>query len=171
MFRIDLRAVERAPVELAGTIPADDPAFAGLDFTFGAPVRLSGRVSIAGARRFYWHGRIDTTARAECRRCLAAVVVPVHHAIDVVFTEDQDAEDPSEYVIAEGSIVLDVREAVREELILAVPEYVLCGEACRGICPDCGTDLNTGTCTCAPTTDPRWAGLEALRGARPDHEG
>jgi uncharacterized protein len=53
---------------------------------------------------------------------------------------------------------------------LAVPEYSLCNEGCRGICPRCGTDLNTGSCSCEPESDPRWAGLDKLKATLPDEE-
>jgi uncharacterized protein len=59
---------------------------------------------------------------------------------------------------------------IREELILAVPEYVLCREECRGLCPRCGKDLNEGPCACRPEPDPRWAALEALKHMGPDGE-
>ena len=57
-------------------------------------------------------------------------------------------------------------EAVREELILSVPDYVLCTDECKGICAGCGVDLNTGTCTCKKEPDDRWAALEALKTAQ-----
>jgi uncharacterized protein len=65
---------------------------------------------------------------------------------------------------------LELGEMVREELILAVPPYVLCREDCRGLCPQCGNDLNEGPCSCSPEPDPRWAKLEALKQQRPDEE-
>src|SRR2546422_2859983 len=40
------------------------------------------------------------------------------------------------------------RPAVREELLLAVPQWVVCRDDCRGLCPRCGKDLNAGPCGC-----------------------
>jgi len=40
----------------------------------------------------------------------------------------------------------------------------LCREDCQGLCPVCGADKNTGTCSCEESTpDPRWAALAALK--------
>jgi uncharacterized protein len=39
---------------------------------------------------------------------------------------------------------------VREQLLLRLPDFVVCTEACRGICPQCGQDLNAATCDCVP---------------------
>ena len=55
------------------------------------------------------------------------------------------------------------KAAVREELILAGPQYVLCREDCRGLCPRCGKDLNAGPCGCpAVAPNPRLAVLHTL---------
>jgi uncharacterized protein len=87
--------------------------------------------------------------------------------VNILFTEDEQADDPAVYVIPPRSRTLDLSGAVREELILAVPDYLLCREDCAGLCPHCGKDLNEGPHECAGrSTDPRWAALEALKGRR-----
>jgi uncharacterized protein len=54
---------------------------------------------------------------------------------------------------------------VREELGLAVPKFLECRDDCRGLCPNCGKDLNAGPCGCAaPAVDPRWRALADLKG-------
>jgi uncharacterized protein len=167
MLQVEIGALDRGPVEVSGQVAGDDPLFDDVEFEFGEPVRVSGRVSSAGLGRFYWRGRIATTVDAACPRCLAPTRVQVDRVVDVVFTEDQDTEDPSEYVILEGATVLDLRDAVREELILGAEQYVLCREDCKGLCPTCGTDLNVNSCDCRPPPDVRWAALEALN-TKPD---
>lgn len=48
-----------------------------------------------------------------------------------------------------------------EEFLLTLPVKPLCAADCRGICPQCGKNLNSGICSCAVQDgDPR---LEALR--------
>jgi uncharacterized protein len=170
MLRFELRALDEAPVKLSGAIPADEAIFEDLDFELAAPVRVSGRLSAAGPGQYYWRGGIQTTVRSQCRRCLTPVTRKVDQAVDVLFTEEQDAADPAEYVIPERSKDLELDEAVREELILAVPVYTLCRSECAGICPQCGADLNSGTCKCTPPTDTRWAALEALKSTIPKDE-
>lgn len=167
MLRVDLGGLARGPLDVEGSIEPGDPLVADLDVQLTGPVRVDGRVNDAGEGQYYWRGRLRASAEVACRRCLKAVAVAVDTKLDVVFTENQDAEDPSEYVIPVGSGVLDLRDAVREEFILALPEYVVCREDCRGLCASCGTDLNEGTCSCKPSVDPRWAVLESLR-SKPD---
>jgi uncharacterized protein len=164
MLPIGLAALEQGPVETVGTIAADDPLLEGLDFTLVEPVQVSGQLSAAGPGSYYWQGDLRTTLDAACRRCLAPVPVPVTARVEVLFTEDQDADDPSVYVIPPRTRTLDLAPAVREELVLAVPEFVLCRDDCRGLCPRCGKDLNQGPCDCAPEKpDPRWAVLSQLK--------
>ena len=74
-----------------------------------------------------------------------------------------DADEQDVFPIPAGARELDIRSAVREEWLLAVPAFALCRDDCQGFCATCGADRNTGACHCAPSTDPRWAGLRDLR--------
>jgi uncharacterized protein len=135
-----------------------------LDVTLDEPVRVAGRLQDAGEGRFYWRGTLTTKAGAACRRCLAPVVTSVQADVRALFTQDPDAlEDPDSYPLEPDAKEIDLTAAVREELILAVPQYVVCREDCRGLCPRCGKDLNAGPCDCAPATDPRWSALAAVK--------
>ena len=164
MLRVGLAELEQGPVETAGQVAADDPLFRGLDFALRGPVLVSGQLTAAGRDSYYWRGRLETAVGATCRRCLAPVVRPIQAPVDILFTEDEQADDPSVYVIPPKTRTLDLCPAVREELILAAPGYLLCREDCRGLCPRCGKDLNEGPCDCDPETpDPRWAGLGVLK--------
>jgi len=72
-------------------------------------------------------------------------------------------EAAEDYYYQDDVVVLD--DLVRQEAILAVPFSPQCRADCRGLCPQCGQDLNVGTCACAPPPDPRWAALrEYLKG-------
>jgi uncharacterized protein len=58
---------------------------------------------------------------------------------------------------------IDLKELLREQFYLALPMKPLCREDCHGLCPQCGTNLNTGTCACTPVwEDPRLAPLKGL---------
>ena len=172
MLEIDLRELLRGPVETEADLTGDDPLFAGLGIAVAEPVRVQGRLQTAGQGRFYWTGSLRTVVGRTCRRCLAPVTVPVAVDIGALFSQEESAEDdPNSYAVAPDARVIDVRPAVREELILAVPEYVVCRDDCRGLCPRCGKDLNAGARGCPPmpsAPDGRWQGLVALRDTLPD---
>ncbi len=168
MLRLDRRALDQGPVEIGGSLAPDDPLFAGLDFALAEAVRVTGTMAAAGPGRYFLQGDLLTRVRGVCRRCLAPVDSAVAVRLGMLFTDDPSADDPSAWVLDPRAATLDLSEAIREELILSVPEYVLCREDCRGLCPGCGEDLNVGTCTCRPAADARWAPLEALRRRLPD---
>jgi uncharacterized protein len=164
MLQVDLRELARGPVQTAGELAENDPIFAGLDFVLTSPVRVRGRLHAAGEGRFYWDARLSTQLVADCRRCLTRVTLPLEAAIGALFVQGPEAEDdPEAYPVRSDALAIDLIPAVREELILATPHYVLCREDCRGLCPRCGHDLNAGPCGCAPAADARWAALEALK--------
>jgi uncharacterized protein len=171
MLRIGLSALEQGPVETADTLAAGNPLFEGLDFSLNAPVRVTGLLSAAGPGTYYWRGALETAVEETCRRCLGPAGLRLRVPVNVLFTVDQEADDPSVYLIPPRATTLDLGEAIREELILAKPEYVLCRDDCAGLCAQCGKDLNEGPCECeASATDPRWARPEALK-KRPHNQG
>ncbi len=163
MLSVQIGALDRGPVEVSGRVASDDPLFDDVGFELGESVRVSGRLSGASVGRFYWKGRIATTVRATCRRCLASTALEIDARVDAVFTESQDTEDPSEYVVPKGAGLIDLREVIREELILAARQFVLCREDCQGLCQTCGIDLNLDSCDCRPSFDSRWTALETMK--------
>jgi uncharacterized protein len=92
------------------------------------------------------------------------VATPLQLEIGALFTQDPEAvDDPDSYPVPPEATEIDVTPAVREELMLAAPRYVLCRDDCKGFCPQCGKDLNAGPCECAPATEARWQPLKALK--------
>jgi len=163
MLRIDLAAVREGPVAVADRIAPDDPLVKATGLALAAPLAVGGRLSTAGDDKLYWQASIETVVRAQCRRCLAPVDVPISESPGLVFVSEEEAGDEDDcYVVPRRAFVLDLSEAVREELLLAVPQYVVCRDDCRGLCKRCGADLNAGPCGCAPEMDPRWEALTKL---------
>lgn len=165
MLRVDLRELARVgAVETRGELKQDDPALEGTDVTLREPVLVRGRLQRLDEGRFYWHGTVQAVVLGECRRCLTAVTTPFKLDIGALFAQDPEAlEDPDAYPVAPEAQELDVTPAVHEELVLAAPRYVLCRDDCKGLCPQCGKDLNAGPCGCAPATDALWQPLKALK--------
>jgi uncharacterized protein len=166
MLQVDLRELARGPVDTQGQLAGDDPLLSGLGATLAEPVVVAGRLQAAGDGRFYWRGSLATRVAGECRRCLAPVALPVVSEIAALFSRDPDVqEDPNAYPLAPDSIEIDLRPAVREELLLAVPQWMVCRDDCRGLCPRCGTNLNAGPCACPPPpAEGRWQPFAALKG-------
>lgn len=163
MLSFDIRALEDHAEHVDGELPATDEVWQEGDPLPAEPIRVTGRLSSAGPERFYFSGRIEGTARGECRRCLVDVTTPVALDSHLVFSaaEGEGEDDESDaYAFDPAAHALDLRAAVREEWLLNVPAFPLCRDDCAGLCPVCGANLNADPEHAherAP--DPRWAAL------------
>lgn len=167
MLSYDLNAIETHAIPVDGRLEAGDETWQEGDNRPADAVRVTGRLSSVGAGRYYFSGQLAGEVVAECRRCLTEVTVPVTSEASFLFAEagTEEADEPDVFPIDPKRAEVDLRPAVREEWLLAAPAYALCREDCKGLCPTCGIDRNTGSCDCAPTRDSRW---DALREPRPE---
>jgi uncharacterized protein len=86
-------------------------------------------------------GAATATFSHTCNRCLEAFSA----AVTAKIAQDFVSEDGSEYQVRDDEI--DTEPLLRDELLLSLPLTPLCRPDCRGLCPECGTDLNTGACS------------------------
>jgi len=150
MLRVDLRLARNGIVPVDVAVPPDDPAFAGLSLALKGPLSVSGPLAAAGAGSWRWDGRIAGVAQGECRRCLRPVEAPFDAPVEAVYSTAADiADDPGVYRLVDPVVAIDLTDAVREEVALTAPAWMLCREDCAGLCPKCGADLNEGPCQCA----------------------
>lgn len=82
------------------------------------------------------------------------------HKILVQKMENED-DDYDDYIVVENQ-VLDLDELVWEEISLFLPAKILCSEECKGLCQNCGKNLNHEECKCPKAVDPRLAALSDL---------
>lgn len=113
-------------------------------------------------------GSISAMLERECRRCLKPLDVSLEQDLDILFVPEdgtgEEVEDEGIRHFSEVTGVLELGEALRAEAILAAPRFVECREDCKGLCPQCGIDLNEKTCDCTRREpDPRWDKLRALK--------
>lgn len=130
------------------------------DITYNPTVHVCGKLTNnAGYMRLNLVSALEYDT--VCARCLK----DIHKSLEVHFEKTvcaegdiQDKENDDYIEIRDG--MLDIDEALTEEIILEFPIRNLCDEACKGLCPKCGIDLNLGTCSCKTREiDPRLAPL------------
>jgi uncharacterized protein len=138
-------------------------------------VRVSADVTLMkagdGADEVLVRGRIHGELAMVCSRCVGPAEVELSAPFDVLFLPrdadvPDDAADDSEApdVIVYENEEVDLGDMLREELLLALPYAPLCTDACRGLCSNCGKDLNQGPCGCAEAhVDGRFAALRNLK--------
>ena len=110
-------------------------------------------------------GKAVVTFEAGCDRCLK----PVEREIMLDFEREvwapDAAADPSVYEeqpFMDG-YQLNVEDLLNSEIVTSWPMKILCKPDCKGICPTCGRDLNTGTCDCDNfVPDPRMAAIKDI---------
>src|SRR6185437_303712 len=150
MLSFDIRSLESRAAVVDEDLSANDPVWKSDDPKPDGAAHVSGRLSAAGPGRFYWHGRIEGDVVLECSRCLAETRAHVSDEAHLIFAEagDEDIDDPDVYQLGTHDTELDLRPALREEWLLAAPAFGLCQEECKGLCAQCGADLNAGPCGC-----------------------
>jgi uncharacterized protein len=105
-------------------------------------------------------GHIQTSITYICSRCLNSFSAPLRTALQEMFSEDE-AEDEDVHQVSGRFLELD--PYVHEAVHLAIEPRPLCKEDCKGLCPECGVDLNQSSCDCENRRiDPRFAALEGL---------
>ena len=137
---------------------------------------LNGVEVSAGLKRvretLYLEGDIRTVVEMDCSRCLESAHLPITASFKYVLTPDRTAEhqeekelcaDEMDFVYYQDDLI-DLDPLVAEQIILQIPMKVLCQEDCKGLCPHCGINRNTGSCQChEEQIDSRLAILKKLK--------
>ena len=106
--------------------------------------------------------KIDYTFTAPCDRCSKVISHEHTVQIDKMLAVSLERQE-SDTIIEVPGMKFDVDELVYSEVVLSLPTKHLCRDDCKGLCPVCGVDLNTGSCNCKTREiDPRLKVLEEL---------
>lgn len=132
----------------------------GFDKPFTTPVRVSGSVG-------NYTGIVEIRANADfslelmCDRCAKPIKVSINTPINHTLVTHLNDETNDELLLV-SELRFNLDELVTEDIFLDMPAKFLCSEDCKGVCPKCGKDLNSGSCGCAKEVDPRLAALQQL---------
>lgn len=176
---IEIRELERHPVDF-------DERLAPGTIDLGPEFRQKGEVNTTGRAQLVreQHGKRQTindiriagelaaTVEVACARCLEPITREVSRKFDLLYRPQgadagreelsvTAAEAEIGYYEGEGLLLEDV---LREQVMLALPLRAVCRDDCKGLCPQCGQNLNQGQCSCAEAQqDPRWTALKDIR--------
>ena len=157
--------------QMQGTVEAaiEPISVPGGEIAATEPVRLRYRLTHTGDRHIWLEARLTARARLTCDRCLERYDAVLETRYEEEYrprpagaAAEAEPDDAGETRVAYyDDHRVDLREGVRQNLLLAMPAKQLCREDCRGLCPRCGRNLNEGPCDCpAEEGDPRLAALE-----------
>ena len=168
---LDLTRYRQPEAHFSRTFQPEEVAQKGDPYRILAPVQLDFDV-VKDKERFRLTGTVQTELELPCSRCLEPFRLPVDAAFDQRFLpaaamaaegEEREVQDEDIDISYYRDDQIDLNELLREQFYLALPMKPLCSEDCKGLCPQCGTNLNTGTCDCAAGwEDPRLAPLKGL---------
>ena len=172
-MQLDLTRYRRPLDHFSRTFQPEDVAQAGDAYRIVGPVHLDFDIH-KDHERFRLEGTVRAELELPCSRCLEPFRMPVDATFSLRYlpasamTNANDQEREVEAEDLETSYYhddqIDLNELLREQFYLALPMKPLCREDCKGLCPQCGTNLNTGSCDCAAAwEDPRLAPLKQLK--------
>jgi len=166
----DILAVEEhldyaAPVEVLNATLASVNG----DYQFTEPLQV--RVAYSRAQLdLFFDGEVRGRALGTCGRCLESYPFGVAQEFSLVLTPATPLT--GEIELAPGDLTQSFYEGTEigltplmyEQIMLALPTRPLCGEECRGLCPQCGSNRNIDQCPCVVEAgDPRWSVLRNLK--------
>jgi uncharacterized protein len=116
------------------------------------------------ARQILLRVGLRSSASFQCDRCLEDFTKEISPSFQIVYVwdgEERSAEREEDIrILRADTNIIDISDAVRDTLLVAIPLKLLCKEDCAGLCPKCGKNLNHaagGSCDCAPDEiDSRW---------------
>jgi uncharacterized protein len=176
---LDIKELEVHPLDFEEEFPPD-----AIDLGYEArqrtPLRTSGHAEVVeehhGKRQIIQDirlkGRLSTGIELQCARCLEPVPQEIKRNFELLYRplgadagRDElsitDAEAEIGYYQGNGLLLEDV---LREQVLLALPLKITCRADCKGLCPQCGKNLNQEQCSCSTEVeDPRWAALKDVR--------
>lgn len=175
-FRV--RELELQPEPFDQEFPAGKIDF-GEELRALGPLRAEGRAEVLHETRdgpaiadIRVVGRYQTRVELRCARCLEPVERGLAADFDMLYrplgvdargeeSSISEAETEIGYYKGDGLLLEDV---LKELVLLAAPVKAVCRDDCKGLCPQCGLNLNQGQCSCkAQRVDARWAALQSVK--------
>lgn len=109
-------------------------------------------------------GEANTEASTLCSRCLNPTRVELTGKIDACYLiEEPDEYDIDEFNILPKDHAIDLGDLICASLIIDAPLKPLCKDDCLGLCPQCGKNLNEGSCMCEEEVSSPFSALKDFK--------
>ncbi len=157
----DIFAVEGAELTVDGQLDFSEIELDGLN-PFASPVQVQAVVyNRAGVVHLDLHTVF--TFCHPCDRCAKDLVLHPDYTFTHVLVQTRNSDDADDVFILVHNDELELDDLVREDILLELPTKYLCKPDCKGLCPQCGKNLNEGSCNCSTRqVDPRFEVLQQL---------
>lgn len=167
-MKIHVKDIPDEGSEIKLKSPIEDFDLSGDEIILKEPITLKLNVYKAGSKVII-KGIIQTLVELECSRCLEEFFCHIDEDFTITFLpESERPKDPDleldsrdlDISFYDGETI-DLTKLVKEQIILSVPMNPVCRVNCRGLCPECGENLNEKRCACSSMRgDMRWSKLK-----------
>jgi uncharacterized protein len=177
---LDIKELELSPLEFAEEFQPDVIDLGGGEARQRGLLKALGRAEVVAEHHakhqvikdIRLRGQLSAELELQCARCLEPVPQQIRRDFELLYRPQgadagrdelsvTDAEAEIGYYQGEGLLLEDV---LREQVLLALPLKITCRDDCKGLCPQCGKNLNQEQCSCSTDVeDPRWAALKEVR--------
>lgn len=164
-MKVLMRDLREHPVDLEVDCTPQQIDLSDPDFRF--PQNVVGKLHfhLAGDK-VVSEGTVSTRVESDCVRCLKKVFIDIKVPVRTVYENNPELLTPEMQFLGpeEDSLAYFDGEAVepgpqlRESVLLELPQFPVCDQACKGLCPVCGANLNTHPCSChiEGSKEPSW---------------
>jgi len=129
-------------------------------YTLNTPLTFSGYAT-KSTDDVYVDGSLKGAVTAECSRCLVSFEMPLELDMKVMYVPDEERLDKSSDMIESDSNVslyendvIDFSREINDMVLVSLPLKPICQPDCKGLCPQCGADLNVSPCGCEQSKGP-----------------
>ncbi|NMB07788.1 MAG: DUF177 domain-containing protein [Tissierellia bacterium] len=160
----DLHNKDVESLHLDGELQLDSLDINGRDIKLTSPIKYEGDIYKVGRDKLV-HLNIYYNYQEACGRCLDLFENKDKAVLSGKLAEkfELDNEEEEDNLIYYNGDKLNLTEEIIETIILNLPMKPLCSEKCKGLCPECGTNLNEDQCNCeSDYVDPRFEKLKEL---------
>ncbi|SHI69163.1 uncharacterized protein SAMN05444401_1365 [Clostridium amylolyticum] len=146
--------------DLEGTFTMESFLYEGDEIVFKSPVKAKGKASVL-EDIIQLDMEVSAVIELTCTRCLDRYTSNINLNIFEEYTNDSQKENEDIIFITEE--YLDIKKVITDNILLSLPIKKLCSNDCKGLCQNCGANLNRNTCNCPQEdVDIRMAKLKNL---------
>ena len=167
---------EGASLDIKFSISPDQMPIAFEGFEIEENIVLEGSLVNTGHQLFRLIATLRTTVAGPCARCLEKTEYRVEQTLSETFApeghavfakadqmaDEHDMPDEIVYYVYQRHEI-DLAQAIRDNLLLALPTRMICSSACKGLCPVCGQNLNHKQCDCTVDKPTRESPFDRLK--------
>jgi len=146
---IDIRSLDEGLNEIELIVPASKWSIESLKEDVRVRLKL-----LKTGEKLTVKGDVTFALTLECSRCLTEFRKEFNEKLDIFFipgaseAKEKELSADEAKTLFYGSKGIDLFPAIRDTILLSVPMKPLCREDCKGLCPQCGKNLNDGPCGC-----------------------